>query len=56
MSHRNLGFPRAPRTPQRQFDAQNAAVAVSRGAPLATRNASDFEGLGLQIINPWKDL
>ncbi|MBN9983178.1 type II toxin-antitoxin system VapC family toxin [Rhizobium laguerreae] len=41
--------------PIRQFDAQIAAIAISRGASLATRNLSDFEGIGLQIINPWTD-
>ena len=38
-----------------QFDAQIAAIALSRGADLATRNASDFEDLGLRVHNPWKD-
>ncbi|AHF87935.1 type II toxin-antitoxin system VapC family toxin [Rhizobium sp. 25PS6] len=41
--------------PISQFDAQIAAIAISRGASLATRNVSDFEGIGLQIINPWTD-
>ncbi|MBY3192447.1 type II toxin-antitoxin system VapC family toxin [Rhizobium laguerreae] len=41
--------------PIRQFDAQIAAIAISRGASLATRNVSDFEGIDLQIINPWTD-
>lgn len=41
--------------PIRQFDAQIAAIAISRGASLATRNVSDFEGIGLQIIHPWTD-
>ncbi|MGG7535840.1 type II toxin-antitoxin system VapC family toxin [Rhizobium sp. 12,4] len=40
--------------PISQFDAQVAAITISRGASLATRNVSDFEGSGLQIINPWK--
>ncbi len=34
-------------------DAQIAAVALSRGAPIATRNVSDFEGCGVEVINPW---
>jgi predicted nucleic acid-binding protein len=42
--------------PISQFDAQIAAITVSRGASVATRNVSDFEGIGLQIINPWKDI
>jgi toxin FitB len=36
------------------FDAAIAAIARSRGAPLATRNLSDFEGCGLAVIDPWK--
>ena len=34
-------------------DAQIAAVARCHGAALATRNVSDFEGCGVDIINPW---
>ena len=34
-------------------DAQIAAIARSRGAALATRNVSDFDGDGLDLINPW---
>ena len=41
--------------PISQFDAQIAAIAMSRGASLATRNVSDFEDTGAAIINPWKD-
>lgn len=39
--------------PVSQFDAQIAAIALSRGASLATRNVSDFDGIGLDIVNPW---
>jgi toxin FitB len=35
------------------FDALLAAVCRSQGAALATRNASDFEGTGIEIIDPW---
>jgi toxin FitB len=35
------------------FDALIAAVARSRGAVLATRNVSDFEGTGVEVIDPW---
>ena len=35
------------------FDALIAAVCRSRGAALATRNVSDFDGTGLEIIDPW---
>jgi len=40
--------------PISQFDAQIAAIAHSRGAELATRNVADFEGCGVEIINPWE--
>ena len=36
-----------------QFDCQIAAIARARGAALATRNADDFVGCGLEIVNPW---
>ena len=46
---------RAAGRPISQFDAQIAAIAVSRRAVLATRNVSDFEGCGLALHNPWED-
>jgi predicted nucleic acid-binding protein len=39
--------------PITQADAQIAAIARSRGAVLATRNVSDFEECGVDVINPW---
>jgi toxin FitB len=30
-----------------------AGVAASSGAVLATRNLKDFDGIGLELINPW---
>ena len=39
--------------PISQFDAQIAAIALSRRAGLATRNVSDFEECGLTLTNPW---
>ncbi len=39
--------------PISQADAQIAAIAHSRRAALATRNVTDFEGCGVEIINPW---
>ena len=36
-------------------DAQIAATARSNQMALATRNVKDFEGLGLDLINPWGD-
>ena len=35
------------------FDAQIAAIAMSRQAPVATRDVRHFEGVGVEIINPW---
>jgi predicted nucleic acid-binding protein len=35
------------------FDGLIAAIAKSRGLPIATRNADDFERCGIDVINPW---
>lgn len=35
------------------LDGQIAAIARVRGAAVATRNVRDFEGCGVEIINPW---
>ncbi len=34
-------------------DGMIAAICVARGRTLATRNTSDFAGLGLDLIDPW---
>lgn len=34
-------------------DVQIAGIAIARKAKLATRNVRHFEGLGLELINPW---
>lgn len=34
-------------------DCQIAATARARGAAMATRNVADFEGCGVQVIDPW---
>ena len=44
---------RARGRPITDLDAQIAAIASSRGAILATRNAADFEGCGVRLVNPW---
>ncbi|MEM7590747.1 MAG: type II toxin-antitoxin system VapC family toxin [Cyanobacteria bacterium P01_A01_bin.83] len=40
--------------PISQIDAQIAAIALCHNATLATRNISDFEECGINIINPWE--
>lgn len=40
--------------PLAQFDAQIAAIARSRGAGVATRNVTDFEGCGIDVTDPWQ--
>lgn len=35
-------------------DAMIAAICLSHGAKLATRNVRDFEGLGLDLVNPFE--
>ena len=39
--------------PIQTADAQIAAIARSRGGSVATRNVADFQGCGVQLINPW---
>ena len=39
--------------PISQLDAQIAAIARAHGASVATRNISDFEKSGVEVINPW---
>jgi len=36
-----------------EADCQIAAISRSRGAVLVTRNVRDFEGTGLNVIDPW---
>jgi hypothetical protein len=35
------------------IDSLLAATAAQHGLSLVTRNARDFEGLGVEVINPW---
>ena len=39
--------------PISQFDAQIAAIARSARSAVATRNVSDFEDCGVDVLNPW---
>lgn len=41
--------------PMSTEDAQIAAIALSHGLQLATRNVKDFGDIaGLRVLNPWK--
>lgn len=44
---------RAAGRPIMQADCQIAAIAHAHGVPVATRNTPDFEGCGIDLINPW---
>lgn len=44
---RRIGRPIQP------LDAMIAAIARAAGGALATRNTADFEGCGLELIDPW---
>jgi predicted nucleic acid-binding protein len=35
------------------FDAQIAAIALAHDAAIATRNAADFAGCGIVVLDPW---
>lgn len=41
--------------PISQMDAMIAAIARSNRAALSSRNTADFEGCGIQVINPWDE-
>jgi len=44
---------RAAGRPLAVEDGMIAAICVARGMTLATRNSSDFAGLGLDLVDPW---
>lgn len=44
---------RAAGRPISQSDAQIAAIALVRDAAVVTRNVYDFEGCGIEVVNPW---
>jgi hypothetical protein len=46
---------RAAGRPIAEADCQIAAIARATDAPVATRNVKDFDGCGIQLINPWND-
>jgi predicted nucleic acid-binding protein len=39
--------------PAKLADLQTAGIAIAHGLQLATRNIGDFQGLGLDLIDPW---
>ena len=39
--------------PIEEADCQIAAISRSRGAVLVTRNVRDFEGIDIEIVDPW---
>ena len=45
-----LGFHQIP---GKLADLQTAGIAIAHGLELATRNIGDFQGLGLDLIDPW---
>lgn len=44
---------RAAGRPISQLDCQIAAIGRAQGAAVATRNARDFAGCGIDLIDPW---
>ena len=44
---------RAAGRPISQFDCQIAAIARAHEAAVATRNTGDYEGCGIEVIDPW---
>ncbi|MCC6662589.1 MAG: type II toxin-antitoxin system VapC family toxin [Polyangiaceae bacterium] len=39
--------------PISHFDAQIAAIARAASAAVATRNVADFDGCGVEVVDPW---
>jgi predicted nucleic acid-binding protein len=46
---------RAAGRPISQFDCQIAAIARTHEAAVATRNRRDFEGCGIDVVDPWQE-
>lgn len=39
--------------PRSERDAMIASTALEHGFTVVTRNTTDFEGMGVQLLNPW---
>ena len=39
-----------------EADCQIAAISRARDAVLVTRNVRDFDGTGVEVVNPWPDV
>jgi predicted nucleic acid-binding protein len=48
-----MSMRRAIGRPLEGFDGLIAAVARARDAIVATRNTRDFDGCGIEVLNPW---
>lgn len=46
---------RAAGRPISPADCQIAAIARAKGASVATRDVNDFEGCGVEVVNPWAE-
>ena len=42
-----------PGRPRPTLDAMIAAVCKVNDLPLATRNVRDFDGCGIDVVDPW---
>jgi predicted nucleic acid-binding protein len=38
------------------YDGVIAATALAHDLPIVTRNVSDYQRVGLRVVNPWKDV
>lgn len=47
------GYLRVPH-PENLLDKQIAAIALTTGLTVVTRNVRHFEGTGVQVLNPWE--
>ena len=52
-AYAGIAASRAAGRPISQFDCQIAAIAQANEASLATRNIKDFQGCGIDVIDPW---